>query len=140
MSWMSKTKAEKEYLRRFAVVMGFYLLTVWRVTALVRHTQPEGVKLWFLSALPTLPVIGIIVTIGLYLRDEKDEYKRYQLVRSMLAAIAATLVVSTYTDFLRSYSSFPGLPPFALFTTFWVVMGLGGAVQSVADRMGRHEE
>jgi lipopolysaccharide export LptBFGC system permease protein LptF len=69
-----------------------------------------------------------------YLRDERDEYQRMLVVRSLLCAAFAILALSAYTDFLRSYGNLPALPPFTEFVAFWIVFGFAQAFQSIGGQ------
>lgn len=56
------------------------------------------------------PLIGIIVIIGLYLKEESDEYVRMQSVRMILFATGLTLAVTTVWGFLTSLAAVASLP------------------------------
>jgi hypothetical protein len=133
------TKAGKRYLQRFAGVMVAYLATVWSVTTYVHAHHPTGVMLYLLAFAPAIDVIAMIGVVGLYLREEEDEFKRYQLVVSILWAIGITLAFTAVVDFLRSYGAIGPIPPFREFTIFWVSMGLVEGVQSLRNRVGSSE-
>lgn len=132
-------KASKRYMQRLAAVMFFYMLTVWRVTAMVRTHHFSGRGLYFAAALPTVPVIAMLVVVGLYLREERDEFSRQQTVISMLWAIAITLGFAAFTDFLRSYGAIGTVPPFTEFTIFWISMGIVSAMQTIRNRVRSDE-
>ena len=144
MSWnifcSNQSKAGKQYTQRLIVVMLLYLLTVWLVTPLVRTHHWIGAKLYLAAALPTIPILFMLLVVGLYLRDERDEFKRHQTVVSMLWAIAITLGFTAFTDFLRSYGAITAVPPFTEFVTFWMSMGIVNAVQTIRSRVGTDEE
>ena len=129
------TKAARRYSQRVAAIMLFYVGTVFRVTSMVHEHHPTGWKLYLDAALPTIPILALLVVVGLYLREEVDEYKRLVIVRSMLVATGVTLALAAFTDFLRSYDAIKEVPPFSTFVVFWVVMGLAQAVQSVMNRV-----
>ena len=77
-----------------------------------------------LAVLPAIPVIGIIVILGLYLMDEKDEFERSVLVQAILWATGVTLAFNTVHDALVNFLNFPPMPMFSLFTVFVAVWGL----------------
>ncbi len=139
MSWnpicTNPTKAARRYTRRVLAIMVFYIAAVMQVTRMVRHHHFAGTKLYLLSILPAIPILALLVVVGLYLREEVDEYKRQQLVISMLCAIGVTLAVTAVADFLRSYGAITALPPFTEFVMFWIVMGIAGAVQAARNRV-----
>ena len=129
------TKAAKRYSQRVGAIMIFYVLAVYRVTKLVHDHHPTGWKLYFTAALPAIPILALLAVVGMYLREEVDEYKRLVIVRSMLVAIGVTLAMTAFTDFLRSYGAITEVPPFTEFVVFWVVMAIAQAVQSVMNRV-----
>jgi hypothetical protein len=134
-----RSKAAKTYTWRILIVMSGYLLAVWGTTAFVRAHHPHGAEVYALAVLPTIPILCMLGVVGLYLREEKDEFQRTMLVRSMLLAIAGTLGMTAFVDFLRSYDALVALPPFTEFVTFWILSGLAQAVQRVMNRVDGDE-
>ena len=133
------TKAAKRYQQRMALVMTSYVLLIFGVEHYVSHFHPQGAALYAMSLMPMLPVAGIMVAVGRYLKEEVDEYKRYQLVRSMLWATGATLVLTAGSDFLRSFANTSALPPFATFVIFWLMLAVAQAVQAIRNRVSDEE-
>ena len=129
------TKAAKRYVRRIGAVGVIYIATVWVITKYVHEAHPTGAKLLVLAATPALDVIAMIVVVGMYLREEVDEFKRYQLVVAILAAVGVTLAMLAVTDFLRSYGAMGEMPPFATFVVFWMVLAVAQSVQSIRNRV-----
>jgi hypothetical protein len=105
----------------------------------VRHHHPVGAELYALAAVPTLPILAVLVVVGLYLKEEQDEFQRMVVVRSLLGAIAGLLAMSAFVDFLRSYNVLGALPPFTDFVVFWVLFGLMQAAQSAMYSAAREE-
>jgi undecaprenyl pyrophosphate phosphatase UppP len=134
------SKAGMRYAAHFAVVMVFYSLAVRYTGSIASHSQPHGWKLYLLASLPTIPIICMLVVVGLYLREETDEYKRVVLVRSVLIATAVTLAYSVFNAFLSNYGGSSPLSPFMPFVVFWVVTGVVQGIQSIVDRVGSNEE
>ena len=131
----STSKAAKRYTQRLLTVMTLYVLAVLAVTKFVHGHNPKGWKLWFVAALPTAPIVAMLGVIGLYLKEETDEFKRMTITRSMLWATAVTLAATAFNDFMRSYGGGDVLPPFTTFVTFFLVMGLAELIQSVMNRV-----
>jgi cytochrome bd-type quinol oxidase subunit 2 len=129
------SKAARRYTRRLLVVMTFYVLAVLAVTRFVHAHHPTGWKLWLMCALPTIPIVAMLGVIGLYLKEETDEFKRMMITRSMLCATAVTLALTAFDDFMRSYGGANVLQPFTTFVTFFIVMGLVEGIQSVMNRV-----
>src|SRR5437870_5263273 len=116
--------AMRRYLGRFVPTMISYVAILVAVDWTFRHHAPEGPVKYALAVLPAIPVIGIIVILGLYLVDEKDEFERSVLVQAILWATGVTLAFNTVHDALVNFLSFPPMPMFSLFTVFVAVWGL----------------
>src|ERR1017187_10299556 len=95
MTCLQMNPAIRRYLRRFAVTMTAYIaLTV--VVALSFHRyHPKGPFAYLLAVLPGLAIIGMIVTVGLYLAEEKDEFQRNLFVQAMLWGLGGVLAVTS---------------------------------------------
>jgi hypothetical protein len=123
--------AVRRYTRGIAFTMSGYVLAVVGTSTYVHHhPHPHGAALYMISALPSLCIFAMLGVVVTYLRDEHDEYQRMLAVRSLLGAAFAVLAMGAYTDFLRTYGDFRGLPPFTDFVGFWIVFGVAQAVQS----------
>jgi hypothetical protein len=141
MDWGCGTmsKAGKRYVWRMLMVSCGYVLAVWGTTSFVVHRHPQGGEVYALALLPTIPVLCMLGVVGLYLREEQDEFQRMLVVRSILLAIAGTLSLSVFGDFLRSYGARKTIPPFTEFVVFWVLFGLVQGVQQTLSRTSRDE-
>ena len=139
MQFLPKSKAERRYTRRMLIAMSIYILLVLITTHLVRREHVTGWWLYVFAVLPSLPILRVLQVVGLYLKEETDEYVRQQVINSLLWAMAAVLAITAFTDFLRSYTSFAGLPPFTVFVSFWMIFGITQAVQSRLNRVPTDE-
>src|ERR1700751_1800202 len=99
------TKAARRYVQSMAAWGLVYLGTVWVITRYVHQHHPTGAKLFMLAAVPAFDVVAMIAIVGIYLRDEVDEFKRHQLIVSILLAIGFTLALMAFIYFLQSYKS-----------------------------------
>jgi len=131
--------AGKRYTRGVALTMIGYMFAVLGTTTYVRNHHPQGIEVYFLAALPALCILGMLIVMAIYLRDEKDEFQRMLIVRSLLWATFATLALSAYNDLLISYESPHTLPPFSQFIAFWITFGLVQAVQSLRLRRAAND-
>lgn len=134
-----RSKAAREYSRRAIGIMICYMGAVWQVTALVRSHHFTGPKLWAVSLLPAIPIIALLAVVGLYLRDEQDEFKRWLVVQAIVWAVGITLAVSTVSDFLRSYGAMSAPPPFTEFIVFWLSMAGAQVVLKLRNRADSDE-
>jgi|SRR5215469_17000502 len=133
------TKAARRYVQRLGAIGLIYLATVWVITRYVHQHHPTGAKLFMLAAVPAFDVVAMIAVVGIYLRDEADEFKRHEVVVSILWAIGFTLALMAFIDFLRSYHSIAAPPPFMEFIVFWLTMALVQGIQSFRNRVRADE-
>jgi hypothetical protein len=136
MNCLGRSEAVRNYLNRMAWAMGVYLLLVCATTVLVRRMGISGWLLYAVALVPCLPVLRILQVVALYLKEEKDEFQRLLVVRAILVGTAVTLGVSTFSDFLRSYTPTGLLPPFTMFVIFWIVFGTAHGILSRMNRVG----
>jgi len=133
------SKAAKAYLWNMRLVMGSYILVIVGTVYYARKYHPQGFALYALACLPMAPVLAMLATIARYLHDETDEYERDMTVRAMLWGIAATLAVSSFASFLRSFGWEHALPAFTEFLVFFVVMGLAKSISKMSNRLSGND-
>ena len=121
--------AIKRYTLGILVTMSGFVLAVLGTAAFVHHHPPHGLMVYLLAAIPSLCIFAMLGVVIIYLRDEKDEYLRLLVVRSLLVATFALLALSAYTDLLRCVGKFPALPPFTGFIAFFVIFGFAQSSQ-----------
>jgi len=141
MSWGMgcATKASKIYQRRMLTTMLLYVGIVLAATNIVRRGHPVGWHLYFWAVVPAVPVLIVLLYLGLYLREETDEYMRMLTVRSLLVATGALLATLTVNDFLRSYTPIGPLPSFTGFVLFFFSFGAAQCVQQLMNRGGGND-
>lgn len=125
----------RRYQWTVAVVMAFYVMFVSAVTHYVRAHAPSGWVLYLLAALPSLPIVGVVVAVGIYLRDEKDEYQRDLMVRCLLWATAVVMAVTAFFGLLRSFGWGGTVPPFTEWVLFCMVMAAAKLWYRIRDRV-----
>ena len=125
--------AAQRYLRRFIPLMALYVVTVLGVSWWFRMGGPDGWLRWPVAVLPALPIVGVIVVMGRFIVEQKDEYLRLMIVRQCLFAIGFTLVVSTIWGFLETYGLVPHVPAYAAFMLFCAGL-LPGALWNWMER------
>jgi len=117
------TGVMKHFLWRVLGLTGVYLAAILFASMYFTRHQPVGVALYALSLVPAVPVLVVIVSVGVYLRDEKDEYLRWITVKSLLWASGVTLSAATVASFLDAVAQVrPVSSPHAV-VAFWVTFG-----------------
>lgn len=129
------TKAAARYAQRMMAAAVLYVATAWSVLAYVQHAKPTGIVLFVVAGLPALSVLAMLWVVAQYLREETDEFKRYQAVISILVAIGATLAVNAFTDSLRSFGAITAAPVFTEFFVFWLTMPAAQFTQKFLNRV-----
>ena len=100
----------------------------------VRHDGANHLFLYFWSVVPSIPILGVVVRMGQYLREEKDEYVRMMAMQAILAGTAALLATLVVSDFLRTFANTGSLPQFVGFLIFCGGMMLAKLVQWLRNR------
>ena len=138
------TAVMKRFLWRVLGLTGAYLAAILLASMYLTRHPSVGVGLYALSLVPAVPVLVVIVSVGVYLRDEKDEYLRWITVKSLLWASGITLTAATVASFLDAVTQFrPDPSPHAvvafwatfgfLQVTFWSVFGVAQAMLHVSN-------
>jgi len=108
--------AQRRYAGRFIPLMIVYALLTIASSWIAKHyAPPEGPLAWLLALLPTLPILGVIWTMGRLLVETTDEYLRLLIVRQMLVATGFLLSVTSVWGFLELFGHVPPLPIFYCF-------------------------
>lgn len=124
MAGTPRNPAQKRYIARFIPTMAVYVISIFTVSWVFNRYEPSGPLAWGLALLPALPLLAVIAIMGLYLREEGDEFIRNVLVESMLWGVGLTLAIMTVWGFLEIYADAPRLPAFWAFPIFCMGMGV----------------
>lgn len=124
MAGTPRNPAQKRYIARFIPTMAVYVISIFTVSWVFNRYEPSGPLAWGLALLPALPLLAVIAIMGLYLREEGDEFVRNVLVESMLWGVGLTLAIMTVWGFLEIYADAPRLPAFWAFPIFCMGMGV----------------
>jgi len=130
------SKAGKVFRKRMLWTMLIYLAVIFGAASIVRHGHPVGWHLYFWAVAPAVPVLGMLIYMGVYLRDETDEYLRMQAMRSMLAATGVVMATLVVNDFLRAFANVGALPAFTAFVLFFLSFGAAQGVQQLMNKGG----
>lgn len=119
------TSATIRYNRRILVMSFGYLLALFAALGITRQVNVAGPLLWLLAILPTIPITGMIVTMGRFLVEETDEYQRMRTVRAALVATGFVLVLSSFWGFLEMFDLVPHVWMWAVFPAWSIGLGFG---------------
>lgn len=116
--------AGRRYLRRFIPAMVAYVVLIFGASFAFRDPGLTGPLAWAIAVAPAVPIVAVIAIMGLYVKEETDEFQRRVLIESMLWGFGVTLAVTTVSGFLEMYVHTPGLQSFWAFPIFCLAMGV----------------
>jgi hypothetical protein len=129
-----QSAAKKRYERDVMRFMALYVVVILCAAWFVKHDGGEKFFLYFWSIVPAIPVLAVMVRMGRYLQEEKDEYLRLLVMQAILVGTAALLGSLVVSDFLRSFANTGALPPFVSFIIFCAGMAVTQLVQRLKNR------
>ena len=128
MGCLQKNPATRRYVYRFVPTMTAYVVFLLFAEWAIHRFHPTGWLLYGLAVLPAIPIVGIIVVVGLYLAEEKDEFQRNLLIQSMLWGLGAIMALTTVWGFLQIFTPIPRFQPYMTFPLFWCFQGIATGV------------
>jgi hypothetical protein len=120
--------AARRYQRRFMIAMGAYVFTLLVAIGVFVGAHPPPWLAWPLALAPAAPIVGAIVVMGLYLREETDELERVIASESALWATGALLAIATVWGFLEEFGLVIHVVAWAVFPIWAVCLGIANAV------------
>jgi len=120
--------AIKRYNRRFLTTMMVYAGTILVAAEWARHGHRSGASAYAIATLPGVTVIAALVIIGMYLREEKDEFNRATQVEALLWATGLTQAIETTWGFLENFTDAPHAPLYLGFALFCGIWGVANAI------------
>jgi len=131
---MTPSAAAARYRRRFMITMGLYVVALTAAIEAYKLLHAQGALAYALAILPALPLVASIVTMGLYLREETDEFERSVQAEGALWATGGLLAVATVWGFLEMFGLVPHVETWAAFPAWAVFLAPG---QLIARRRYR---
>ncbi len=123
---MTTTPAAKRYRGRMLIASSVYVATFLLAFAVNgRHAAPSLLA-YAAAVLPGVGISGMFVSMGLYLREETDEFQRAVQVESSLWATGAVMMICAIWGFLEMFRLAPHVD-------MWVVVPIWSLVLGVAN-------
>jgi xanthosine utilization system XapX-like protein len=124
MSKSNRSPAARRYLRRTLIATAIYVVTVFLTFHVFHHGRVPLPAAFALATLPSIPLVAIIAIVGIYLKEEKDEFQRELFIQSLLWGAGATLAITSFWSFVHLFSHFPPVDGFHVFVLFWIFVGI----------------
>jgi cytochrome P450 len=121
-------------MRRLVPTMAAYVVILLAARWAAERWQPEGALQVVLAILPALPVVVVMVVMGLYLGEERDEYLKQRVAMAMLIGTGFLISVATVWGFLEDGGIVPHLPAYWAFMLWCLGMGVAQCVMALGDR------
>jgi hypothetical protein len=123
---MTTTPAARTYRRRMFISTCCYVAALM-VAIFVNGSHPApGPLAYAIAILPGLAVSGMFASMGLYLREETDEFQRQVQIESSLWASGAVLMLCAIWGFLEMFQLAPHVDA-------WVIVPIWSAILGVAN-------
>jgi len=119
-----KSPAVRRYLGRMLTAACCYVVAVFITIHVLDHGRKILQAALLLAAIPSIPLIGMIVVVALYLKEEKDEFQRELFIQSLLWGMGATLAITSFWSYVHIFSHVPPVDGLHVFVLFWILTGL----------------
>jgi multisubunit Na+/H+ antiporter MnhB subunit len=119
-----KNPAMRRFSRRIVTTMAWYATTLILALLARKHLHPNLAFAGLLAIATAIPVVAVIAVVGLYLKEETDEFQHQLLTQMILWATGCTLTTTTIWGLLELFTPVPRLEAFSIFSLFWVFFGI----------------
>lgn len=119
-------------LLRFTVA---YAVVVFCCAWFVRHDGAERFFFYFWSVIPAIPILVVLVRMGRYLQQEKDEYQRLMAMQAILVGAATLMGTLVANELVKPFTRTQLFSPFVTFLIFLVATMITQLVQGLRDRV-----
>ncbi|HEY2357901.1 MAG TPA: hypothetical protein VGH86_10655 [Phenylobacterium sp.] len=116
--------AMRRYMRRMWPTMAVYAVVLVGVIRLFDTDPPTGPLKYAAAVAPAIPLLVNFWFYGRYIVEEDDEFRRLQIVLTMLIGLAVVLAVTTVWGFLEVLAGAPHIPVYFVAVVYVVAQGL----------------
>jgi hypothetical protein len=117
------TPASRRYQRRVIGASLLYAAALIGAIWLFKHHPPGGLLRYAVAMAPALPLVGIFASLGLFLKEEGDEFQRALMVEQVLWAMGGTLSLATIWGFMESFDVVPHVASYYIAVTWFAMFG-----------------
>lgn len=101
-----------------------YIVLILSTALYFYRFHPHGPLAYVLAVLPSIAILAVIVSLGLYLVEETDEFQRSLMVELLLWGLGGVLVVTSAWGSLETFTHIPHLMPTMTYALFWIFASL----------------
>ncbi|WP_140984899.1 hypothetical protein [Asticcacaulis tiandongensis] len=111
------------YTIGMTVWMLLYAVCLIASITFIRQYHPEGIVLYAVAILPSLPIGGTIHVVMRYMK-EADEYIRGLMSHRFILATGMVLFICTFWGFAENFAQAPQIPLYLVYPMFWASFAL----------------
>jgi hypothetical protein len=116
--------AHRRCVQRLATTSVLYAAAVFLDFHVFYHGRIALPAALGLASIPSIPLALMIMSVALYLKEEKDEFQRDLFTRALLWGMGGTLALTSFWSFVHLFARFPPVDGFHVFVLFWVIDGI----------------
>jgi len=116
--------AMKRYQQRLWPTLIVYAAILIGVIRLFDANPPTGPIKYAAAIVPAFPILGVIALYARYVYEETDEFRRLQVILTILCGLALVLGATTVWGFLEVLAGAPHIPLYFVAPLFCVGQGL----------------
>ena len=124
----TSSPAMRRYLRRMWPTMALYAAAIVFVNCLYGSHPLAGPLAYVVAIAAASPLLVNFWFYGRYVVEEDDEFRRLQIVISMLVGLGAVLAATTVWGFLETLAGAPHIPVYWASLVYVVAQGLAAPV------------
>lgn len=103
--WSQKTPTARRYFFRFNCAIFFFVALSFVLGYLALHGfHPRGTIACIVAVLPAIAIVAALVSGGMYLSEETDEFQRHLFVQSILWGVGGIMVLTSVWGYLQIYT------------------------------------
>lgn len=124
MNYLAKNPAMRRFTVRIIAANVAYVLFSVLVSLFFYRFHPNGPIAYLLAVLPAVAILGVIVTFGLYLAEERDEFQRNMLIQALLWGLGGVFVFTSAWGSLETFTHIRHFQPSWTFLVFWAFVAI----------------
>lgn len=128
------------YNTRFMLAMVAYVVGLLVAISIYNSGMPAGPLAYAVSLLPTTPTLAMIIIMGRYLVEEKDEYLRHRASLSAIIGLGLVLVFGSVWGFLETFGLVPHIWAWWVVPVWAMGLGVGQGILARGERAAEADE
>ena len=116
--------ALRRYGNRLAAIMVAYFAVLMFSVMAYKAGLASGPIGYLIAIAPAVPILGVFLTLGRFLKEESDEFLREVTLKSFVWSAALTLCEATIWGFLETFGKAPHVWMWVVPVAFFAQLGI----------------